>query len=352
MKIAKRAICYINQFYAGIGGEEKADIGLNIFEGAKGPGIGLEKLWNNEIIIEKTICCGDNFINNAENFRKVWPEIKKLVAEIEPDIFIAGPAFNAGRYGVACAKICTEIQREFNIPAVTAMNSENPAVPMFVKDIYIIETSETAAGMKIALEKLAPFVLKLSKRLKIGPARKEGYLPRGYRYNEINDKIGAERVVDLLLRKLKDEKYSTEIPLREFNKVKPAEPLKSVEDSIIALITTGGLVPKSNPDKLKSAFSISFGRYNIKNLDSLKNGGYESIHGGHDTSFVNEDPNRLVPLDELKKLQKEGHIKEVYKEFFTTCGVGTNVENSKKIGREIAKILTSNQINAAILTST
>jgi len=352
MEMAKKAMYYINQFYAGIGGEEKADIGLNTFERAKGPGIGLEKLWNNEIIIEKTICCGDNFINNTENFKKVWPEIKKLVAEVKPDVVIAGPAFNAGRYGVACAKICAEIQREFNIPVVTAMHSENPAVSMFVREIYIIETPETAAGMKIALEKLAPFALKLSKKVKIDPARKEGYLPRGYRYNEINDKIGAERVVDLLLRKLKGEKYSTEIPLRGFNKVNPAKPLKSIEDSVIALITTGGLVPKGNPDRLKSAFSVSFGRYNIENLDFLRSGGYESIHGGHDTSFVNEDPNRLVPLDELRKLQKEGHIKEVYKEYFTTCGVGTNVENSKKIGQEIAKILISNQINAAILTST
>lgn len=352
MKIAKKAICYINQFYAGIGGEEKADIGLNIFEGVKGPGIGLEKLWNNEIVIEKTICCGDNFINNTDNFRKIWPEIKKLVAEIKPDIFIAGPAFNAGRYGVACAKICAEVQKIFNIPTVTAMYKENPAILLFVKDIYIIETSETAVGMKVALEKLAPFALKLSKKIKVGPARKEGYLPRGYRYNEINDKTGAERVVDLLLKKLKGEKYFTEIPLREFNRVSSAEPLKSTKDSVIALITTGGLVPKGNPDKLKSAFSISFGRYNIENLDSLKSGGYESIHGGHDTSFVNEDPNRLVPLDGLRKLQKEGYVKEVYREFFTTCGVGTNIENSKKIGREIAKILTSNGINAAILTST
>lgn len=352
MEIAKKAICYINQFYAGIGGEEKADIGLNIFEGVKGPGIGLEKLWNNEIIIEKTICCGDNFINNAENFRKVWPEIKKLVAEIKPDVFIAGPAFNAGRYGVVCAKICAEIQREFNIPVVTAMHSENPAVSIFVKEIYIIETPETAAGMKIALGKLAPLALKLSERLKIGPARKEGYLPRGYRYNETNDKIGAERVVDLLLRKLKGEKYSTEIPLRKFDKVNPAKPLKSIEDSVIALITTGGLVPKGNPDRLKSAFSVSFGRYNIENLDFLRSRDYESIHGGYDTSFVNEDPNRLVPLDELRKLQKEEYIKEIFGEFFTTSGVGTNIENSKKIGQKIAKILASNGINAVILTST
>ena len=65
---AKKALCYINQFYAGIGGEEKADIGLNIFEGAKGPGIGLEKLWDGKIEIVKTISCGDNYINNEECF--------------------------------------------------------------------------------------------------------------------------------------------------------------------------------------------------------------------------------------------------------------------------------------------
>ncbi len=50
-----RALYYINQFYAGIGGEEKADVGLRVFEGAKGPAMGLDRFWKNEMKVVKTI---------------------------------------------------------------------------------------------------------------------------------------------------------------------------------------------------------------------------------------------------------------------------------------------------------
>jgi hypothetical protein len=35
---------------------------------------------------------------------------------------------------------------------------------------------------------------------------------------------------------------------------------------------------------------------------------YESIHRGFDTRFINEDPNRLVPLDVLREMEEEGLI--------------------------------------------
>lgn len=352
MKIAKKAICYINQFYAGIGGEEKADIGLNIFEGAKGPGIGLEKLWDGKIEIVKTISCGDNYINNEKHFKKAWIEIKEIIEEIKPDIFIAGPAFNAGRYGVACAKLSDYVRKNLNIPSITAMYYENPAVPIYVKDNYIIASPETASGMRKVLPVLSALSLKLANREKIGPARIEGYIPTGHRYNAYNQTIGATRTVGMLLKKLKGEDYFTEIPLRKFEKVKAAAPLKDRKNAIIALITTGGLVPKGNPDKLRQAFSVTYAKYNIEGLVSIPAGDYESIHGGYDTTLVNEDPNRLVPLDELRILEKEHYIKGIYKNFFTTCGIGTKIIDSINIGKSMAKELLENGVNGVILTST
>ena len=44
-----------------------------------------------------------------------------MVKEQAPDVFIAGPAFNAGRYGVACGTIAAAVQEELGIPAVTGM---------------------------------------------------------------------------------------------------------------------------------------------------------------------------------------------------------------------------------------
>lgn len=346
-----KALYYINQFYAGIGGEEKADIGLQIFKEKKGPALGIEKYWNDEMEVVKVIACGDNFINNNEKYESILPEIDSILEEIKPDVFIAGPAFNAGRYGVACAKI-TDYVRQKGIPAVTSMYYENPAVKMYVKSNYIIETPETAAGMRKVLPKLGAFSLKLAKGEKILASRFEGYLPKGYRYNEYHEYTGAKRVVDILLKKLNNKPYKTEVPLRGFETVTPAAAIKDKKEIYAALITTGGLVPMGNPDKLKQAFSVTYGKYNVEGIDTVQKGKYESIHGGYDTTIADDNPNRLIPLDAARLLEKEGTIKKVYKEFFSTCGVGTNVESSKDIGKRIAAELKASGVNVAFLTST
>ena len=347
-----KAVYYINQFFAGIGGEDKADTGLTVFDEKKGPAIGIESMWNGEMKVAKVLSCGDNFINNEENYESVIPEIAQIIREINPDVFIAGPAFNAGRYGVACAKLCDYVRRELNIPSVTAMYFENPAVRMYVRDNYIVETGETSGSMRQALPTLAKLSLKLAKEEKIGPARLEGYLPTGHRYNEYHEKTGAQRTVEILLKKLNNEKYVTEVPLRGLEMVESADPVASIKAAKGALITTGGLVPKGNPDGLKQAFSVTYGKYDISQLDSIPASDYESIHGGYDTTHVNEDPNRLVPLDELRKLEQEGAFGGIYHEFFTTCGIGTNVERGKDIGRRIVADLRQAGVEFGILTST
>lgn len=346
-----KALYYINQFFAGIGGEEKADVGFSVLEQNKGPAIGIVKYWNGEMEVAKVIACGDNFINNDDNFQSILPEFDKLIEEIKPDVFIAGPAFNAGRYGVACAKV-TDYFRKKGIPSVTGMYYENPAVKMYVKDNYIVSTPETAAGMRKTLPILAKLALKLAKGEKVLAARFEGYLPTGHRYNEYHEDIAAVRVVDMLLAKLKNKPYQTEVPLRNFDLVKPAAKLNETDKIKVALITTGGLVPMGNPDKLKQAFSVDYGKYDITGLTKVSRGHYESIHGGYDTTIADEDPNRLIPLDAAKQLEKDGEIFEVINYFYSTCGVGTNVENATEIGSRIAADLKKQQVNAAFLTST
>lgn len=347
-----RAVHYINQFYAGLGGETMADIGLSVLDEKKGPAIGLEKLWNGEMEVVKIIVCGDNFINNDENFQNVLPEIRRIVEEAKPDVFLAGPAFNAGRYGVACAKVCDFVRRELGVPSVTAMWHENPAVAMYVRENCIAATTETAAGMGKSLPALAKLALKLAKKEPIGAARLEGYLPTGHRYNEYHEKTGAQRVSAMLLDKLGGRPFTTEVPLRGFEIVSPAKKITNMKDTLIALITTGGLVPVGNPDKLRQSFSVTYGSYDIEGVQSLDKGVYESIHGGYDTTDASNDPHRLIPLDQMRALEREGVIKGVYRFFLSTCGVGTNVESSKEIGRRIVADLKHSEISAAILTST
>lgn len=349
---ALKAVHYINQFYAGLGGETMADVGLSLLNEKKGPAIGLEKLWNGEMEVTKIIVCGDNFINNDDNFESIIPEIRRIIEDAKPDVFVAGPAFNAGRYGVACAKMCDYVKKELGVPSVTAMWHENPAVDMYVRDNYIVSTSETAVGMTKSLPALAKLALKLAKKEKPGPARFEGYLRTGHRYNEYNEKTGAERVTGMLLDKLNNRPFLTEVPLRGFETVLPAPKVSDLKSTTIALFTTGGLVPTGNPDKLRQAFAVTYGRYDIEGVHSLNKGVYESIHGGYDTTFASNDPHRLIPLDEMRVLEKEGAIGGIYKYFLSTCGVGTNVENSKDIGRRIVAELRNARVDAAILTST
>ena len=96
----KKVVHYINQFYAGMGGEDTASVGLSVKEGAAGPGAALAKALGPDYEIVKTIVCGDNTI--AEHPEEIIPQIIDIVRGAGADLFVAGPGFNAGRYGLGC----------------------------------------------------------------------------------------------------------------------------------------------------------------------------------------------------------------------------------------------------------
>ena len=93
-----RVVQYINQFFAQIGGEEKADIKPELREGVVGPGSAFQAAFGDEAEIVATVICGDSYFN--ENTKEAQPAVIEMVKSCNPDLFIAGPAFNAGRYGV------------------------------------------------------------------------------------------------------------------------------------------------------------------------------------------------------------------------------------------------------------
>ena len=64
--------------------------------------------------IVSTIICGDNYF--GENLDAATDTIIEMVKKCEPDVFVAGPAFNAGRYGVACGTICKAVEERLGIP--------------------------------------------------------------------------------------------------------------------------------------------------------------------------------------------------------------------------------------------
>ncbi len=90
-----RVVHYLNQFFAQIGGEEKADVGPEIRAGIVGPGRALQQALGKSGEVVATIFCGDNYF--AEHQVEVIDDLCRRIAEYKPDLLIAGPAFESGR---------------------------------------------------------------------------------------------------------------------------------------------------------------------------------------------------------------------------------------------------------------
>ena len=155
-----RVVHYINQFFANIGGEEMAHVAPELREGFVGPGLAFNQAWKGEAEIVATIVCGDSHF--AEHEKEAKAQILAWVKEKKPDLFIAGPAFNAGRYGYACANVALAVKEELGIPVLTGMYEENPGADLKDK-ILIVPTANSAAGMRKAAPVMAKLALKLMK---------------------------------------------------------------------------------------------------------------------------------------------------------------------------------------------
>lgn len=350
----KKAICYINQFFAGIGGEDKADYAPVIHDSLVGPAMAFQQALGDDVKVTHTIVCGDNFMgsNTEEGIKTILGFLK----DKEFDIFFAGPAFRAGRYGAACGHICKAVQDTCGVTAVTSMNVENPGVEMFHKEMYIFKGGASAASMRTDVPAMVRFAKKLLAGEALLPAAEEGYFGRGVRHQVwLNPPVPAtDRVMDMLLKKVKGEPFQTELPIPKADRVPiaPAIPPEELANMQVALITSGGIVPVGNPDKIQSASATRWGKYDISAMDGLKGGEFFTIHAGYDPAAANEDPNRTVPLDVLREYQKEGKIGGVYQYFYSTVGTGTTQAEAARMGREIAEELVGAGVKAAILTST
>ena len=82
-----KVVHYINQFFAQIGGEEKADYPAEIRVGeVVGPGLALTQNFKDEAEIIATVICGDSYFN--ENLEKAKSDILAMVKEQAPDVLL------------------------------------------------------------------------------------------------------------------------------------------------------------------------------------------------------------------------------------------------------------------------
>jgi glycine reductase len=275
-----------------------------------------------------------------------------LVTAQRPDLIIAGPAFLAGRYGVACGALCAAVQKELKIPAVTGMHAENPGVDLYRRQVYVVQTGSEAARMLDEARRLVALGLKLARAEAVGGPAVDGYFPRGVTRNVVVSTNAAERATAMLLDKLAGRSFASEVPLPDFQSVAAPRLMKTLEGATIALVTDGGLVPKGNPDGIEALNATRYGAYSIEGRTSLDAAQYDNPHRGYDTSYVKQDPHRLVPVDVARDLERDGAIGKLHETVYSTVGVATTLAQSARMGREIAEKLRAAGVDAVILTST
>lgn len=346
----KRVVHYINNFFAGIGGEEKADIPPECRPGTVGPGLALQTALGDDYEVVATVICGDSYF--GENLAAATETLLGMIADQKADAFVAGPAFNAGRYGVACGSIAKAVEEKFNIPVITGMYHENPGADMFKKDLHIIHTGDSAADMRNAMPKIAALLKKKVNGEEVLGPDAEGYITRDIRVNYFAEKNGATRGVEMLIKKMAGQPYQTEYPMPNFDRVEAAPAVKDIKKAKIAVVTSGGIVPQGNPDRIESSNATKYGVYTMEGMDSLDKKDYMTVHGGYDRAFVTENPNLVVPLDALRELEKAGEIGELANYFISTTGTGTATGSAKAFGESFTKKLLADGVDAVILTST
>jgi glycine reductase len=343
----KRVVCFLNQFFGQIGGEEMASVGFRLESKPVGSAVLFNSFLKDEGEVVGTVICGDNYF--AENTEKAAKEGLDLIAGLEPDLLFCGPAFNAGRYGISCGKMASAVAEQLKIPTVTGMYPENPAAEIYRRQTYIVKTGIRSSEMRNVVPVMVDIGLRLAKGEPVGNADKEGYIMRDVILNEIQDQNSANRAINMVLAKLSGKSFVSELLPPVFESIVPAPAVKDISKAKIALITDGGLIPQSNPDKLKPNASLTFGVYNRKKLFAENP---FVIHSGYDGTWVVQNPMRLFPEDAAEDLVHEGKLGSLDEDVYVACGNCASIEASKRIGSQIAAKLLMKGIQAAILTST
>jgi glycine reductase len=274
------------------------------------------------------------------------------IRQAKVDLLIAGPCFQAGRYGMAAGALCSAVQSQLNIPVLAAMSEENPGTDLYRELMYIVDSGANAANMRETVGKMAALTRKLIDHQPIGLPKEESYFPRGFIRDRFVEKTAGERLVDMVLAKVKGAPFESEMAPTKFAPVPMPPGLKDLMRAKLLLITDGGLVPKGNPDNIQGSAATRWGSYKIDGCDDLKAEDYEISHGGYDPQFVRDDPDRLVPLDVMRELEQSGAIGELYEEFLSTSGLANPLSNTRRMGREMADKVKRLGIDGVILTST
>ena len=83
-----KIVHYLNQFFGGIGGEEKADAPPAYRSGPVGPGVALARRLRDNGSIVGTVICGDNYF--IEHEKDALAQLMEMAANSGADVLVAG----------------------------------------------------------------------------------------------------------------------------------------------------------------------------------------------------------------------------------------------------------------------
>ena len=349
-----RVLHYINQFFAGIGGEEKADVPVGLVEGAVGPGKRLQALLGDSAQIVATAYCGDNYFNDHPN--EAQASIIEIARERDVKMLVAGPAFGSGRFGFACAEICHAVSTARDLYAVTAMHPENPGVERYKqyknKKVFLFPTTETVSGMEKALSVITQFLSKRIAGETVKPPHEEGYLPRDFRIDEFKSQTSAVRAVNMLLDRLAGRPFFTEIPVESLEPIPVAPPILDLSKACLAIVSTSGVVPPGNPDGFRGYQNNKWKKYSIDKLNSMSEKDWDVVHGGYNIQFMKKNPNFGIPLDVCRDMEKEGVFARLYPYYYMFPGARGLISETHRIGRELYLDMKADGVDGVIQVDT
>ena len=325
---------------AGIGGEEANDLPVEVREGAVGPGRALDQILGDRGSVVTTIVAGDNHF--VEEEEQSVAAVKETMREVSPDLVVAGPAFDAGRYGLACALVC-KAAGELGIPAVTAMVEDNAGALTHGRDIYVIPTGDSPVETVPILRRVASMGLKMVGGESLGSADVEGYLPRGIRRGVIRERPGAARAVDMVLARVTGEPYTSEIRVRDYDAVEAPPPVANIRGHDHRPAHHRGHSAQGQPGRPVGApaAKVDVLRHRERKRPDHRRVGGPFTAASRVPYTTRFNPNYALPLPALRDIEAQNGIRGLHNDFFSVVGGGCPVSQAKRMGREIAVELKS-----------
>ena len=156
----------------------------------------------------------------------------------------------------------------------------------------------------------------------------------------------------MLLNKLAGRSFVTEIPIESLEAIPVPPRIANPGDIHLALVSSAGVNPPGNPAGFTVGKNTRWGKFSIEKLSSMKGAKWDVIHSGYNTAFMRDTPNCGVPLDVCREMEREGVFARLYPLFYGTSGGGGTISDMQTIGREMARDIKSEGLDAVLLVST